>query len=250
VRSATALPAVGFRSEWRLAARRLGRNSLSVVGLAILLLWTAIALTARAVAPSDPVAVDVGHRLQAPSHAHLLGTDFYGRDVLSRILYGARYDLAIAIVAVGVAAGVGTPFGVVAGYYGGRVDDAIMRVCDVLLAFPSLVLALALGAALGPGLWKAVLAVAPMLIFGIRKLREHPGWTQIGAVLAAVEIILNRANVLLFAMTFKGPIPQIAPATYIPSLIEWGIAIAPMAATIMLFALAAKMMPMLPKGSR
>ena len=178
-------PAVAIGNQWRMAARRLRRNGLSLVGLVILLLWTVIGTAAPVVAPHDPVAVDVADRLQAPSHAHLLGTDFYGRDVLSRIVYGARYDLAIAIVAVGVAAGVGTPFGVVAGYYGAHVDDAIMRVCDVLLAFPSLVLALALGAALGPGLWKAVLAVAITSIAGYARLAR--GSTLVGREETYVE---------------------------------------------------------------
>ncbi|HLJ58112.1 MAG TPA: ABC transporter permease [bacterium] len=178
-------PAVAIGSQWRMAGRRLRRNGLSLVGLVILLLWTVIGTAAPLVAPHDPVAVDVADRLQPPSRAHLLGTDFYGRDVLSRIVYGARYDLAIAIVAVGVAAGVGTPFGVVAGYYGAHVDDAIMRVCDVLLAFPSLVLALALGAALGPGLWKAVLAVAITSIAGYARLAR--GSTLVGREETYVE---------------------------------------------------------------
>jgi len=170
MRDAAAWPAPHTGREWGRAARRLRRNSLSLVGLAILVAWTLVAAAAPAVAPDDPLAVDIGTRLQPPSSRHLLGTDYYGRDLLSRIIYGARYDLAIALVAVGVAAGLGAPFGVVAGYYRGAIDDAIMRVCDVLLAFPSLVLALALAAALGPGLWKAILAVAITSIAGYARL--------------------------------------------------------------------------------
>jgi len=170
MRDAAALPAPRVGREWGVLARRLSRNSLSLVGLGILVLWALVAVAAPALAPHDPLTVDIGVRLQVPSGMHPLGTDFYGRDVLSRILYGARYDLAIALVAVGVAAGAGVPFGVAAGYYGGLVDDAIMRVCDVLLAFPSLVLALALGAALGPGLWKAIFAVAITSIAGYARL--------------------------------------------------------------------------------
>ncbi len=153
-----------------LLARRFGRNSLSIWGLAIILLWTAIAVAAPLLATHDPVEVDVGARMQPASRLHPLGTDFFGRDLLSRILYGARYDLAIAVVAVGLAAGVGVSLGVLAGYYGRAVDDVIMRVTDVLLAFPSLVLALALVSALGPGLWKAILAVAVVGIAGYGRL--------------------------------------------------------------------------------
>jgi peptide/nickel transport system permease protein len=153
-----------------LLVRRFGRNHLSIAGVAIILLWTTVALGAPVLAPHDPVEVDVGSRMQPASRAHLLGTDFYGRDLLSRILYGARYDLAIALVAVGLATSAGVLLGVVAGYYGRLVDDVIMRVTDVLLAFPSLVLALALAAALGPGLWKAILAVGVVGIAGYSRL--------------------------------------------------------------------------------
>ena len=153
-----------------LLVRRFGRNHLSIAGFAIILLWTIVALGAPVLAPHDPVEVDVGSRMQPASAAHLLGTDFYGRDLFSRILYGARYDLAIALVAVGLATGAGVLLGVVAGYYGQLVDEAIMRVTDVLLAFPSLVLALALASALGPGLWKAILAVGVVGIAGYSRL--------------------------------------------------------------------------------
>ncbi len=182
--AAAARPAARI-GEWWIAAHRLRRNTLSVAGLGILVLWAVIAVAAPAVAPHDPVAVDVTARLRPPGAGHPFGTDFYGRDILSRIVYGARYDLVIGIVAVGIAAGGGTPFGVVAGYYRGYLDDAIMRVCDVLLAFPSLVLALALGAALGPGLWKAVVAVAITSIAGYARLAR--GSTLVGREETYVE---------------------------------------------------------------
>ncbi len=153
-----------------LLVRRFGRNGLSIAGLGIILLWTAVALAAPLLAPHDPVEVDVGARMQPASRLHPLGTDFYGRDLLSRIVFGARYDLAIALVAVGLASGVGVSLGVLAGYYGRAIDDVIMRTTDVLLAFPSLVLALALASALGPGLWKAILAVAVVGVAGYSRL--------------------------------------------------------------------------------
>jgi len=165
---APALRAIG--SGTQLAARRFRRNGLSVAGLLILFGWTLLALSAPLVSPYDPVEGTLDARLQAPSSLHLLGTDFFGRDILSRILHGARYDLLIAVVAVGVAAGVGTPLGMVAGYYGRLVDDVITRVADALLAFPSLVLALALTSVLGPGLWKAILALAIVGIAGYSRL--------------------------------------------------------------------------------
>jgi peptide/nickel transport system permease protein len=153
-----------------LLLRRFSRNRLSIAGLAIILLWTGVALAAPVLAPHDPVTFDVASRMQPASRLHWLGTDFYGRDLFSRILYGARYDLAIALVAVGLAVSAGVLLGVVAGYYGRAVDEIIMRVTDVLLAFPSLVLALALASALGPGLWKAILAVGVVGIAGYSRL--------------------------------------------------------------------------------
>ncbi len=157
-------------SGGQLLLGRFRRNSLSLAGLLILAGWMVLALAAPLFTTYDPVDVSIETRLQAPSRHHLLGTDFFGRDIWTRILYGARYDLLIAFFAVGVAAGIGTPLGVLAGYYGRLVDDLLTRGADVLLAFPSLVLALALASALGPGLWKAILALAIVGIGGYLRL--------------------------------------------------------------------------------
>jgi peptide/nickel transport system permease protein len=154
----------------RLLARRFRRNRLSLIGLAILLAWIAVALLAPALAPFDPVEVRLDARMAPPASGHWLGTDFYGRDILSRIVYGARYDLLIALFAVGVASGVGAPLGIMAGYLGGRLDDAIMRAMDVIIAFPGLVLAMALASVLGPGLEKAILALAVVGVAGYARI--------------------------------------------------------------------------------
>jgi peptide/nickel transport system permease protein len=154
----------------RLMARRFRRNRLSLIGLAILLAWIAVALLAPAIAPFDPVEVRLDARMAPPGAGHWLGTDFYGRDILSRILHGARYDLLIALFAVGVASGVGAPLGIVAGYVGGRLDDAIMRAMDVIIAFPGLVLAMALASVLGPGLERAILALAVVGVAGYARI--------------------------------------------------------------------------------
>jgi len=126
-----------------------------LIGLLILL-----ALLAPLLAPHDPLAVDVLQRLQAPSRAHLLGTDQVGRDQLSRMLYGARISLAVGPIAVALAASVGVILGLVGGYAGGFVDNAIMRVMDALLAFPGLLLALVIVSTLGPGLMNTLIAFA------------------------------------------------------------------------------------------
>ncbi|MDR7537703.1 MAG: ABC transporter permease [Armatimonadota bacterium] len=154
----------------RLLARRFRRNRLSLIGLAILLVWIVVGLLAPALAPFDPVEVRLDARMVPPASGHWLGTDFYGRDILSRIIYGARYDLLIALFAVGVASGVGAPLGIVAGYLGGRLDDVIMRGMDIIIAFPGLVLAMALASVLGPGLEKAILALAVVGVAGYARI--------------------------------------------------------------------------------
>ena len=167
--TAVSVPAPA-RTTAALALRRFGRNRLSLVGTAILAVWILIALLAPLIAPFDPVDVQLDVRMEAPARGRWLGTDFYGRDIFSRILYGARYDLLIALFAVGVAAGVGAPLGILAGYYGGRLDNTIMRVMDIILAFPGLVLAMALASVLGPGLEKAILALAFVGVAGYARL--------------------------------------------------------------------------------
>ena len=140
---------------------RLRRNPLAMAGLVIIGLLLVVAAFAPWLAPHDPIAQNLQNRLMPPGTAgHLLGTDDFGRDILSRILYGARITLAvIALVAV-TAPVLGLMIGTVAGYLGGWVDAVLMRVTDIFLAFPRLILALALVAVLGPGIENAVLAIA------------------------------------------------------------------------------------------
>lgn len=127
-----------------------------VIVVAVLL----VALAAPAIAPHDPVANNLTQRLRAPSLQHLFGTDDFGRDVFSRVVWGTRISLLVAAIVVTIAALGGAFIGLVAGYLGGRVDDIVMRVVDVLLAFPAILLALAVMAALGSSLVNVIIAVA------------------------------------------------------------------------------------------
>lgn len=138
--------------------RRLRRNRPALAGAAIVALFFAVAAAAPLVAPYDPIEGKLGERLLAPGATHWLGTDELGRDLLSRVIYGARISLQIQIVAVGIALLVGVFLGVLAGFYGGRLDNVVMRCMDVLLAFPGIFLALAIIAALGTGLGNLMLA--------------------------------------------------------------------------------------------
>lgn len=139
--------------------RRLLRDPLAVTGLFLVSLFTLAAVLAPWLAPHDPSAVDATNRLVVSSWDHPLGTDELGRDTLSRILYGARWSLGTALAATVIVIVIGVAVGTVAGYFGGRVDAVIMRVVDVLLAFPSFVLYLAILGTLGPGLRNLMLAL-------------------------------------------------------------------------------------------
>lgn len=139
--------------------RRLLGDPLAAVGLALVTLLCLAALFAPLLAPHDPTAVDATQRLAPSSWAHPLGTDQLGRDTLSRLLFGARWSLGTAALATLIVMAIGIVVGMVAGYYGGRLDAILMRVVDVLLAFPSLVLYLAIVGTLGPGFENLFLAM-------------------------------------------------------------------------------------------
>jgi len=145
-------------SQVREVWRRLKRNRAAIVGGIIVLLFVATAILAPWLSPYHPNEGDLTKRLKAPDREHLLGTDPLGRDILSRVIYGARISLQIQIVAVVIAMFVGTILGMVGGYYGGTFDNLIMRLMDILLAFPGIFLAIAIIAVLGPGLTNLMLA--------------------------------------------------------------------------------------------
>ncbi|HEV7458692.1 MAG TPA: nickel transporter permease [Roseococcus sp.] len=137
------------------------RNKLAVLGLLIVLLLIVVAAFAPWIATHDPYAQDLARRLLPPgAQGHWLGTDEFGRDTFSRLVYGARITLMIVVLVAAIAAPIGLLVGTAAGYLGGWVDAVLMRVTDVFLAFPSLILALAFVAALGPGIENAIIAIA------------------------------------------------------------------------------------------
>ena len=142
------------------AARAFARNRLALLGLAIVALLVVVAALAPWLAPYAPDTGDLGQRLLPPSPAHWLGTDDQGRDIASRLLHGSRITLFVVALVALTAAPLGLLVGTVSGYAGGWVDALLMRITDIFLAFPKLILALALVAALGPGIENAVIAIA------------------------------------------------------------------------------------------
>jgi peptide/nickel transport system permease protein len=139
---------------------QLRANGLAMIGLVTVLVMITASLAAPLIAPQDPTAQDLAGRLAPPSAAHWLGTDELGRDLFARVLYGGRITLGMVVAVVLLVAPLGLAVGSVAGYLGGFADRALMRVTDVFLAFPRLVLALAFVAALKPGITSAIIAIA------------------------------------------------------------------------------------------
>ncbi len=148
-----------YRSSLRVL-RLLLRNPMTLIGLVVALVLVVVAAFAPWIATHDPVVQNLANALQAPSAAHWFGTDEYGRDIFSRLVYGARITLYIIALVTIIVGPIGLFIGTVSGYFGGVVDTVFMRLTDIFISFPSLVLALAFIAALGPGLEHAVVAIA------------------------------------------------------------------------------------------
>ncbi len=167
------------------------KNPAAVVGLIIVLALLLLAAFAPLIAPHDPLAQALDQRLLAPSAKHLFGTDALGRDIFSRVVYGTRVTLVIVMLVVITVGPLGLLIGCAAGYFGGWVDTVLMRITDVFLAFPRLVLALAFVAALGPGLENAVIAIA------------FTAWPPYARVARAETMIIRNAD-YISAMRLQG----------------------------------------------
>ncbi|MBM4459716.1 MAG: hypothetical protein FJ011_18465, partial [Chloroflexi bacterium] len=144
-----------WRSAWR-TLRHHPSGMIGLVGFALLLL---LVLLAPLLAPADPTALNLGHALEAPGRAYPFGADDLGRDILSRVLWGGRESLRVALIAIIVAAIGGIALGLTSGYFGGATDTIIMRLVDVFLAFPTVLLLLSIVAALGPSLGTVLIAL-------------------------------------------------------------------------------------------
>ena len=163
------------------------RNPLACGGFVVLLLVTIAALIAPTITPHDPLGVDLAAMLKPPSTEHLLGTDELGRDILSRLIYGGRISLAVAVGSVVIALAVGLTIGLVTGYCRGWVDMTLMRLMDAIMSFPSLVLALAIAAALGTKLINTIIAIGVVYIPQFARLAR-------GQVLTVRELAFVQAS--------------------------------------------------------
>jgi peptide/nickel transport system permease protein len=207
-------------------AAELRRHPRLLIGGALLLVLLVAAVAAPLLAPFDPVEVDPSRALEAPSARHLIGTDDLGRDVFSRVLYGARISLSVGLISVSIGLFVGVSLGLIAGYLGGTADLLIMRAIDALLAFPGLVLAISITAALGPQIQNAMIAIGIVAIPAYTRLtraqvlsaREREYVTAARAIGApALRVVLrhilpNIANPIVVQITLSTAFAILAEA--------------------------------------
>lgn len=206
------------RSPLRIALRGFVHHRLAMVGLAFLIIVALLAILAPLIAPFDPNSVDISHFRQAPSGAHWLGTDEAGRDVLSRLLYGAQVSLTVGVTAALSAGLIGLALGLLAGFLGGWVDAAIMRLTEVVLSFPSLIVIILLVAIVGPSIGSIILVIA---LFewptGCRIVRQVTRVTkEAGYVTAARSVGVG--NVRLMSRHMIGSVTS--PLTVIVTLLS------------------------------
>jgi peptide/nickel transport system permease protein len=187
------------RSLWTKARRMARRKPLGAIGAGIILLFVLVAIFAPLLAPHDPYAIDSNNLLARPNWSNWLGTDEFGRDILSRLIWGARVSIYVGLMAVGIGSTSGALLGLISGYFGGTVDYVIQRFMDTLMSFPTLILALAMVAALGPSIQNVIIALAVVKLPSASRVvrattlsvRERP------FILAARNLGLSSSRILL-----------------------------------------------------
>ena len=200
------------QSHWAMAWRSLRSNPLGMFGLAVLMLLAAVTLLAPWIAPYDPTKMDYDSLVAMPGGAHLFGTDDLGRDILSRVIWGGRESLRVAVLAIMVSLAGGLAIGLVAGYYGGIAESVIMRGMDVFLAFPSILLMLSIVAALGPNLSTVLIALAISAI---------PGYSRVvrASVLSAKNLDYVTAAQVIGANNIRIMLRHILPNIVAPIIV-------------------------------
>jgi peptide/nickel transport system permease protein len=209
------------RSQFSEVWRRLKKNKMAMLGLGILGIIVLLALFADVIAPYDTVAIkqNLRERLQPPSSKHILGTDEFGRDMFARIIHGARISLQVGILAVGIAIIIGGTLGAVAGYYGGKLDNIIMRIMDIFLAVPSILLAIAIVSALEPSLFNLMMAIS---------ISSIPGYARIvrASVISIRDQEFVEAAKAIGADDFRIIFKHIIPNSLAPVIVQGTLGVA------------------------
>ncbi|TCA69209.1 ABC transporter permease [Rhizobium leguminosarum bv. viciae] len=204
-----------------------GRRPMLVLSAGLLLFFVLLAIGAPIVAPYDPIMQNAEVRLQAPSLLHPFGTDNFGRDILSRVIWGARLDLQMALIGVIFPFLIGTTVGTIAGFFGGIVDALFMRLVDIVLAFPFLVLMLSIIAILGPGLGSFYIAMALV------------GWVSYARLIRAQMLVLKGSDYAVAAVSLGFSRPRIMFRHLLPNAIAGSIVFSMSDATLVLLSGAA-----------
>jgi glutathione transport system permease protein len=199
-----------IRTPWREFWRKFSRQRVALGAGVFLVLLTIVAVLAPWIAPYDPAQPDYDHVLEGPSALHWAGTDDYGRDILSRIIHGAAISLTVGFFAVTIGGVVGVVLGLLSGFFGGWIDRIVMRLCDVLLAFPGILLAIGIVAILGPGVENVIWAVA---IFSIpvfaRLVRGSTLALKRAVYVDAARAVGVRNEVLMVRHILPGALPSV-----------------------------------------
>jgi peptide/nickel transport system permease protein len=208
--AATPSPSLEFKrpeSPGRRAMRRFFRHHLARIGLVMLTLMAAAAIAAPLIAPYEYQAQDLLHSRNRPSAAHVLGTDSFGRDVLSRLIYGGRVSLSVGLVAVGIYETIAVALGAVSGFYGGKADWIIMRIVDVVMTFPTLMIILFMVALLGPSIFNTMIAIGIV------------GWTGPTRLVRGQILQLRQMDYVLAARSIGVPSRRIITRYMLPGVL-------------------------------
>jgi len=207
------------RSLWFNAWMRLKRNKRAMVGMVIVLFFILIAVFAPLIAPYHFDDQELDRAFQFPSKEHIMGTDNLGRDIFSRIIYGSRISLRLGIISVAISTGAGIVIGAISGFYGGKVDNVIMRVMDIFQSIPAMLLAITIAASLGPGMGNAMIAIG---------ITRTPGTARLirGMILSIREMEYVEAARAITASDFRIIFRHILPNTLSPILVNVTLGVA------------------------